>query len=117
MCPVYTLKNVGKLGLREGQSVVVHKAVLCTAHFFLIYKMVFANPLSILPLSDACHSNIAFKLSSSFFPPPPPPPSVEILSSSTMRFIFPFTDTLGSRLSEFPAWKELSLLLIISCFM
>ena len=41
---------------------VVGKAALCTACWYLIYKMAFANPLSILPLSDTYHSNIAFKL-------------------------------------------------------
>lgn len=97
--PVYMLRNLGRLGLDEGLCVVVQQS------FSLIYRMLLADPLSSLPLSDACHSHVALKLSSSS-PPPPPPLSVETLSSSTLRFPFAFTDTGGrSGLSEFPAQR------------
>lgn len=41
----------------------------CAVHSLLVLdlRMAFANPLSVLPFSDACHSNIAFKLSSLSF--------------------------------------------------
>jgi len=55
--------------------------------------MLFADPLSTPPLSDACHSNVAFKLSSSS----PPPLPVEMLSSSALCFTSPFTEICGER--------------------
>lgn len=74
--------------------------------------MVFANPLSILPLSDAYHSNIAFKLFGVLF--------CFVLSWNIKQQHFHLYLSidwyLGSRLANLPAWKELSLPLQRSCF-
>lgn len=47
----------------RGDMRAAGSAAPCTACSYLIYEMVFASPRLILPLSDAYHSDIAFKLS------------------------------------------------------
>lgn len=60
------LKELGKLGMYVGGCMCRNgefsNAALGTACLYLIDKVVFASPLSVLPLSDAYHANIAFTL-------------------------------------------------------
>lgn len=77
-------------------------AALCTARLSLVYTVGFADPLSMLPLSDAYHSNMLLSFLGflfCFF-------SVDVLSSSTLLLAFPFTDICrSSSLASLPAWK------------
>ena len=75
-------------------------AALCTARLSLVYTVGFADPLSMLPLSDAYHSNMLLSFLGflfCFF-------SVDVLSSSTLLLAFPFTDICrSSSLASLPA--------------
>lgn len=89
---LFTCERIWELGVdARGVCVGAPSWARCTVCLDVIYRMAAACPLSVIPWSDACHSDIAFELLGFF---------VCLFQFSVKQQHFPLADIWGSRLQS-----------------